>query len=78
MWGDSREKKMLADRNKEEPTINSYEKHREQQKQTKLGEEIGDLILSGVDSSSSGASKTKKVLKEMWENISTPRYERKK
>jgi hypothetical protein len=81
MLADSREKRILAQRKQDdsdEPKVESYEARREKQKESKIGEGIGDLVISGVDALSAGASKTKEALKSFWKDISTPRYERKK
>ena len=76
MDADTREKRILAQRKKSDSDVQSFEEYQKQNKPSELEQNLGDMILSGVDALSSGASKTKELLKGLWKNISTRRWEK--
>lgn len=76
MYADGREKKMLAQRNKTTPDsdVHSYEDYKkEQDEESYLGSGISGKTL---DTIGSGASKVADTLKDLWYEVSTPRWKK--
>lgn len=76
MFADSREKKMLAQRDKETPEsdVQSYEDYKKKQdEESYLGSGIAGETLDKIGS---GASKVADTLKNLWYEVSTPRWKK--
>jgi hypothetical protein len=74
MWSDSREKKMLAQRSRPNSDWQSYEDYKKRQdEESYLGTGISGNTL---DTIGKGVSKTGQVLKDLWYEISTPRWKK--
>lgn len=76
MFADGREKKMLAQRNKDAPDsdVQSYEDYKQQQdEESYLGSGISGETLDTVGR---GASKVADTLKDLWYEVSTPRWKK--
>lgn len=76
MFADGREKKMLAQRNKPTPDsdVQSYEDYKkEQDEESYLGSGIAGETL---DKLGMGASKVVSTLKDLWYEVSTPRWKK--
>ncbi len=72
MFADSRERQMLAKRNNEDPEdVQSYEDYKRKQDESYLDSGISGSTLDTIGNS---VTKTGQMLKDLWYNISTPRW----
>lgn len=76
MFADGREKKMLAQRNKDapDPDVQSYEDYKKKQdEESYLGSGIAGETLEKVGG---GVSKVADTIKDLWYEVSTPRWKK--